>query len=179
MVEQPKRSLGKAIDSIVDALETLDDDSKLIAVKAACAHLNIPLGNEAQTVLPPRTVTPTQSEQIAPSSTQSPDNTQIIDIRSLKESKNPNNAVEMACIVAFYLGNTAPTEERRNEIFTKDIDRYFKQGGFPLPKVPGQVLRDAKAAGYLDSAGRGSFKLNPVGYNLVAHTLPRAKGKKS
>jgi hypothetical protein len=28
-----------------------------------------------------------------------------------------------------------------------------------------------KNAGYLDSAGTGQYKLNPVGYNLVVHRM--------
>jgi hypothetical protein len=35
-----------------------------------------------------------------------------------------------------------------------------------------QVLIDAKASGYFESASRGEYKLNAVGYNLVAHNLP-------
>jgi len=33
-------------------------------------------------------------------------------------------------------------------------------------------LNNAVALGYLDRAGRGEFKLNAVGENLVAMTLP-------
>jgi hypothetical protein len=35
-----------------------------------------------------------------------------------------------------------------------------------------QVLPDAKGSGYFDSAARGEYKLNAVGYNLIAHSLP-------
>jgi hypothetical protein len=40
-----------------------------------------------------------------------------------------------------------------------------------------QVLVDARGAGYFDSAGRGKYKLNPVGHNLVVHKLPKKKAK--
>jgi len=39
------------------------------------------------------------------------------------------------------------------------------------------TLVHAKNAGYLDSSGPGSYKLNPVGYNLVAHAMPLTKEK--
>lgn len=84
----------------------------------------------------------------------------------------------MACIVAYYLENLAPTSEKRAEIVTKDIEKYFKQANYALPKAIRQLLINARAAGYFDSAGRGEYRLNPVGHNLVAHTLPRPKGKK-
>lgn len=172
MAVQKKKSLGQAIDEVVQAIEALDESSRLTAVKAACEHLNLPLGL-------PVTHAPTPPGQTTPPTPGSPPAHVTIDIRSLKESKSPGNAVEMACVVAYYLENHAPEKEKRSEILRKDIEKYFKQADFPLPKVPGQVVLDAKAAGYLDSAGRGKYKLNPVGHNLVAHTLPRTKRKKS
>ena len=97
----------------------------------------------------------------------------IIDIRSLKEEKQPSSAREMAVLVAYYLSDVAPPAERKNEISVDDIRQYFKQGGFRLPVAPEMTLIDTKNAGYLDSGSqRGMYKLNPVGYNLVVHSLP-------
>jgi hypothetical protein len=81
----------------------------------------------------------------------------------------------MACIVAYYLDSLAPPDEQKRSIGRDDIDKYFKQAGHKLPKRIDQMLVNAKSAGYFDSAGRGKYKLNPVGHNLVVHTLPRAK----
>lgn len=170
MAVQKKKSLGQAIDEVVQAIEALNESSRLTAVKAACEHLNIPLGL-------PATHAPTPPGQTPPPTPESPLAPVIIDIRSLKESKIPGNAIEMACVVAYYLENHAPENERRSEILIPDVQKYFKQADFPLPKVPGQVLPDAKAAGYFDRIGKGRYKLNPVGHNLVAHSLPRKKGK--
>jgi hypothetical protein len=107
----------------------------------------------------------------------------ISDIRTLKETKQPNTVNEMACLVAYYIEYLAPAAERMAQITSADVDKYFKQAGYPLPSAIKQVLQNAKVAGYFDSAGGGGFKLNPVGYNLVAHTLPRplemAQSKKS
>jgi len=82
----------------------------------------------------------------------------------------------MAAVVAYYLQELAPEEERKSEVDVSDMEVYFKQAGFPLPRVPRVILQNAKAAGYFNSAARGKFKLNPVGYNLVAHNLPRGEG---
>ena len=39
------------------------------------------------------------------------------------------------------------------------------------------TLVDTKNAGYLDNgSARGLYRLNPVGYNLVAHSLPAGGG---
>lgn len=172
MAVQKKKSLGQAIDEVIQAIEALDESSRLTAVRAAIEHLNIPLGL-------PATHAPTPLGQKPPRNSERPPAPATIDIRSLKGSKSPRNAIEMACVVAYYLKNCATENERRNVILTKDIEKYFTQADFPLLKVPGQVLIDAKAAGYFDSAGRGKYKLNPVGHNLVAHTLPRAGRKKT
>jgi len=95
----------------------------------------------------------------------------VHDIRSLKEAKAPKSAIEMAALVAFYASELAPVGERRSAITKTDIERYFKSAGFNLPADAAFTLVNAKNAGYLDNAGTGQYKLNPVGYNLVAHRM--------
>ena len=95
------------------------------------------------------------------------------DIRSLTEAKSPRTAREMAAVVAYYLSELAPQGERSNEITAADIQKYFKQAKFPLPGTPSMTLVHSQTAGYLDPGGpRGTYRLNPVGYNLVAHKMP-------
>lgn len=101
-----------------------------------------------------------------------PENPRVQDIRSFKEQKQPRSANEMAALVAYYLSELAPQADRVTAIGSAEITRYFKQAGYPLPTVPRQTLHNAKAAGYFDAAPEGGYKLNPVGYNLVAHALP-------
>lgn len=93
-------------------------------------------------------------------------------IRDLKEEKRPESANQMAALVAYYLSEQAE-DDHKEAISTTDLERYFKQAGFKLPKTLSQTLSNAAAAGYLDSVGNGTFKLNAVGYNLVVHGLPR------
>jgi hypothetical protein len=81
----------------------------------------------------------------------------------------------MACVTAFYLQELALGDERKDTVNASDLERYFKQAGYKLPSRIAQTLIDAKAAGYMDSTGRGEYKLNAVGYNLVAHSLPARK----
>ncbi len=78
----------------------------------------------------------------------------------------------MACVVAYYLTELASADERKDSVSTQDLEKYFKQAGFKLPQKMEQVLPDAKRSGYFETAGRGEYKLNAVGYNLVAHNLP-------
>jgi hypothetical protein len=97
----------------------------------------------------------------------------ITDIRSLKNAKNPRTASEMVALVAYYLEHLAPEGERREFITADDVRPYFKQAQYELPSAaPGMTLTHAKNAGYLNALARGQYRLNPVGYNLVAHRLP-------
>jgi hypothetical protein len=168
-----KKTLGQAIDEIVNALSALDEKSRPTAIAAACAHLGIEKEPEVavrQTpMVSPRGAAALASIQPA----QTPK-----DIRTLKDEKQPENAREMACLVAYYLQNYAPENERKDVVTADDIVKYFKQAHFPLPKRIPQLLIDARHSGYFDPAERGAYRLNAVGYNLVAHTLPRTRSGK-
>lgn len=98
-----------------------------------------------------------------------------MDMRTFGQEKNPRSANERVAVVGYYLSELAPADERKAEISAADITKYFKRAGFPLPGAARMTLVNAKNAGYLDAgAGRGTYKLNPVGHNLVAHSLPPA-----
>ncbi len=165
-------TLGQAIDDIVAALEPLEAAVRIIAVKAACEHLNIEQPVKTRPLDARHSLFAERSDS---DESKTGDGSHKIDIKTLKNEKLPSSAIEMACIVGYYLQEAAPTDERKQAILWADIDKYFRQAGYPLPKAKGQLLVDAKAAGYFDSSGRGEYKLNAVGYNLVAHSLPRSK----
>ncbi|MFH0776249.1 MAG: hypothetical protein V1936_01395 [Patescibacteria group bacterium] len=96
----------------------------------------------------------------------------VIDIKTLREEKNPSTANQMALIVAYYLSEKAGAGEKKDSINADDIEKYFKQASFTLPRKAKYTLVNAKNAGYLEALGGGEYKLNPVGYNLVVHKLP-------
>lgn len=173
---ETKVSLGQAIDQIIVALEGLDQNARLTAISAACKHLKIEQlashddtsgdaqGKDDQSggdTMRPRAIKQSGKQ---------------VDIRALKTEKSPDSAKQMACIVAYYLQELAPKDERKQTISTQEIEKYFKQANFKLPKKIEQVLVDAKRSGYFESAARGEYKLNAVGYNLVVHGLPAKKG---
>jgi hypothetical protein len=173
---QSRLSLGQAIDQIISALESLEAGARKTAIEAACAHLKITLSQIASDIVSGQQ----GSQRIGETSGSggglavnppSPAAAPLSDIRSLRVEKNPKSAREMACVVAFYLQELAPDAERKESITSTDLERYFKQANFKLPEKITQVLPDAKGAGYFDSPARGAYKLNAVGYNLVAHKL--------
>jgi len=100
-----------------------------------------------------------------------------VSIRDLKDDKKPSSSNQMAALVAYYLSEVAPESERKEAINASDLEKFFKQAGFKLPRAIPQALPNAAAAGYFDAIGNGLYRLNPVGYNLVVHGLPRAHGE--
>ena len=175
---ETKVSLGQAIDQIIGALEGLDQNARLTAISAACKHLKINqvLEDEGDDASGDAQEEGDHSGGDAAHLRAAKQSGKQVDIRSLKAEKNPDSAKQMACLVAYYLQELAPKDERKKTISTQDIEKYFKQANFKLPKKLEQVLVDAKRSGYFESAARGEYKLNAVGYNLVAHGLPAKKG---
>jgi hypothetical protein len=97
----------------------------------------------------------------------------LVHIKDFKNQKRPRSANEMAAVVAYYLANVAAPEQRKRTVNQKDVETHFKIAEFPLPRKVRWTLPNAKSAGYFDLAGDGEYKLNAVGHNLVAHSMPR------
>ncbi|MBC7348462.1 MAG: hypothetical protein H5U05_00650 [Candidatus Aminicenantes bacterium] len=159
-IKEEKKSLGSSIDIMIDALTPLDENSRRAAIKAVCEFLgisfvNISAENKKESI---------SAEQKA---------NKYMDIRTLAIEKNPKTAIERAVLVAYYLSDCAPLDEKKDAINKDDIIKYFKQARFPLPNNPNMTLVHTKNAGYLDPAGEGLYKINPVGHNLIVHNLPR------
>ncbi|MEJ1967797.1 MAG: hypothetical protein WDN03_04040 [Rhizomicrobium sp.] len=169
-----------AINVIVGALTDLDDEAKSRVIDYAIKRFRIATA-QSEMVAPPASPlsdaeTPVQGEtrRGAPSIQ--------TDIKALKEAKQPSTGVQMAVVVAYYLKEIAPATERKDAIAATDITTYFNQARFPLPtgkNGPADTLNNARAAGYFESAGRGLFKLNSVGFNLAAYNLPSDSGTRA
>jgi len=167
---QSSKSLGSAIDDLIAALEPLDEECRRIAVKAACERLRVEL---PQSVLKAGHPQSTPPEPAGARALTEPRQHAAIDIRSFASQKRPSTVNDRVALVAYYLSELAPDPERKDTIDKKDLEKYFKQARFPLPKRLGVALVHARHAGYLEPVAKGKYRLNPVGYNLVAHGLPR------
>jgi len=165
----------KAINTMVAALSPLKDEQRLRAIEYVLRRFN------AVTLQAP-SVSSTASGYASTPTSQAPFTTgasSIVDIRTLREQKDPKSANEMATLVAYYLSEVAPPTDRKTEISTADVERYFKMAGFKLPADARFTLVNARNAGYLDSVGSGQYKLNPVGYNLVVHRMGKVDDGKA
>ena len=155
---------GGAISTIIQVVEPLDESVREKVLSAVSAFFSF----QTSSALQQKTEGGQGDFNIPPDSSSSAG---IKDILTLKQQKKPKSDIEMAVVMAFYLSELAPS--RQKTVSAQDVETYFKQAQYKLPKSPDQTLRNAKNAGYFDSAGTGQFKLNPVGYNLVAHSLPK------
>jgi hypothetical protein len=94
------------------------------------------------------------------------------DIESFVAEKGPKNDVQFAAVAAYFYRFEASEAERKDFIVAEDLQTAGRQArGYGFTK-PLTTLNNAVALGYFDRAGRGEFKLNAVGENLVAMTLP-------
>jgi hypothetical protein len=150
-----------AMKTVLDSLQSLDSEARGRVLKYVFDRLGItsPIGERG----PGAGHVPPKEPQLQ----------RLADIRSLKEEKQPKSNNQMAALVGYYLSELAPAGERKEVIGDADIGKYFKQAGFKLPQRPDATLANARNAGYFDHAGEGVYRLNPVGYNLVVHGLPR------
>jgi len=156
----------EAIGSIINLLNPLDEGERSRVLEYVLKRLQM------ATIHAPAATTERHSESASPVAS----SRSVIDIRSLTAEKQPRSANEMVALVAYYVSELAPPSDRSQTVNIETIRRYFKMAGFPLPKFFRNVLVNAASAGYLESASRGEYRLNPVGYNLVVHGLPKSGG---
>jgi hypothetical protein len=160
----------RAIEQVMQALGSLKAGARARVVAYVFERLGLSAGGPVTsqsfetTTLDPSAIPPSAGA--------------VQDIRTLKNSKNPKTDNEMATLVAYYLKHLAPPDERKDAISRDEIEKYFVQADYPLPKQPQLALPNAKNAGYFDQAGRGLYKLNPVGHNLVTHGLAENRSER-
>lgn len=162
-----------AIGAILTALDGLDGESIQRVLDYIFGRLSIG-SSRIVSSLPTTSLAPTVAApaEFRPSKV-------LTSIRDLKDQKQPESSNQMAALVAYYLSEVAPENERKLAINASDLEKYFKQAGFKLPNKIPKTLPNAAAAGYFDSTGNGLYQLNPVGYNLVVHGLPRGHAAQS
>jgi hypothetical protein len=157
----------EAMGAILTALSDLDGESIQRVLDYVFSRLSISAPSHIKSVANLASSQPAQAMDVSQRSRR-------LSIRDLKDEKLPESSNQMAAVVAYYLSEVAEGSEWKEAINTADLEKYFKQAGFRLPRSLSQTLPNATAAGYFDAAGNGLYKLNPVGYNLVVHGLPRS-----
>ena len=129
-----KSTIGKAIDEALAALSSLDKREQQVAVATVCSLLDLngvsppqnPVHGDATAFASGARPLVMTAEAIKERKAHSQHD---LDIRTLKENKQPDSARQMACIAAFYLQEHAPDGEKKSTVNTADLERYFKQAG--------------------------------------------------
>lgn len=173
--ERKKLSFGQALDTIVETLRAFDEGQQQTLITTVCDLLRLQpkMATKVDAAIPVLTAIATAPVDGGTKRGRGAD--EATDIRTLKEQKQPKSAAQMAAVVAYYLKEIAPGAERRDTIKTEDVETYFKQARFELPKKLEQLLADSKRAGYFEQVSRGEYRLTRVGHNLVAHRLPASE----
>ena len=123
------------------------------------------------TVAPEPSMLPTGSV-VSLSPTPVPSTT-VNDLKSFVLTKKPKSDVQFAATVAYYYRFVAPSDKRKEEITSTDLQDACRLVGRERFTVPGQTLRNAHNLGLLNKGSEaGSFAINSVGENLVDVALP-------
>jgi hypothetical protein len=97
-----------------------------------------------------------------------------VDIKQFTESKAPKSDQQFAAVVAYYYQFEAPESQRKTAINASVLADAARLANRRRPTR--HALANAKRSGYLDASGSGEYKVNTVGENLVAITLPGNAG---
>ena len=161
-----------AAKAVADQLKDLDKERQQRVLRWVAESLNLDLG--AASVTPQRQGELRQHE--LPSGHQQPPQHahqhRPTDIKSFADAKQPKSDVQFAAVVAYYYRFEAPAENRKDAIDAQTLQEGARLAGRRRPPKALMTLNNAKKLGYLDSSERGQFRINSVGENLVAMTLP-------
>ena len=162
----------ESVRIIVDALHSFKPDEQERILRWAREKVGLQAAPETPRLTassPPRNPT-----EVARQGPQAPS------IREFVAQKNPRSDNQFAAVVAYYYRFEAPEEQRKETITSDDLQDACRQAGRQRLKLSNKTLNNAHGNGLLDRAGdRGAFRINSVGENLVAMTLPGAARRRS
>ncbi len=150
--------------SIVEQLKGLESDDQRRVIKWACEKLGIDSPPGSLSAVPHSTHAPAAVVAHPHASATS------ANIKSFVEEKNPLSDMHFATVVAYFHRFKAP--DKKETIGAEDLQEATRLAGRSRLQNPGQTMINAVASGLLDRAGRGQYRVNTVGENLVALVLP-------
>lgn len=157
--QQTATSHFDAAKKIVETLIGLDSATQALAMRFASETLGLQASPVPQTA----------SGHPAPSGHGASHSTNI---KQFVATKVPRSDLQFAAVVAYFYRFEAPESERKDQVDAEILQEATRLAGRDRLKKPYLTLNNAKNAGYLDAAGEGYFRINSVGENLVAMTLP-------
>ena len=157
MIAPNNKTLGQAIDEVLQALMPLEDTARMTALRAACEHLDI-----RQQIADGAPVATSDRDGAGAASTPKVEPlSPFSDLRWLRERIRPKSSREMACLVAYYLEALVPVAERKSDVTASDMRHYFTLAGYPLPERPCHLLPNARACGSFEKSSYRRYRLSP------------------
>ncbi|HEB54835.1 MAG TPA: hypothetical protein ENI98_00745 [Gammaproteobacteria bacterium] len=166
----------EAVRVVVQTLEPFDSKDRERIIRWAREKLGMHAG-EVRQAAPVGTPPPTGEAQTETEAFGVPSHVRSgKDIKTFVSEKSPSSDRQLAATVAYYYAFEAPETDQKDSIDKDDLIDACRKAGVRRPTNPGQTLRNAAHAGYLDRADTGKYRLNSVGENLVAMVLPESGG---
>jgi hypothetical protein len=123
-------------------------------------------------------LTPAHAAPLAPGGGLPPTTNLAGDIRSFIAQKKPNSDVQFAAAVAYFYAFVASA--KKPEITAADLQDATRLADRERLHRPITTLHNAANRGYLDKGSeKGAFKINTVGENLVAMSLPTSSNSET
>jgi len=171
MTQQSQQSADRkshfdAAKEIVESLQGMDKTSQTLAMRFAAETLGL------QSVSLPHASSPSTLTTALASPAPVAGTPHSTDIKQFTVAKAPKSDQQFAAVVAYFYRFEAPETQRRDTIDPEFLLEAARLAGRKRPSNARFTLNNAKKAGYLDGASAGKFRINSVGENLVAMTLP-------
>ena len=167
--QQHANAAGNEFDAakvIVETLKSLDSKQQERAIRFASETLGLHSPSPRSLGSPP-TETAKSTGVSSEISTAHP-----TDIKQFSERKSPKSDQQFAAVVAYFYRFEAPPDKQKDDINADDLNEAARLVNRKRPANALATLNNAKNSGYLDAVGKGQFRINSVGENLVAMTLP-------
>lgn len=160
-----------AVRQLVDTLEKFDKADQERIIRWAREKLGLNVIQQPST--------PTTSPIPAQTFLQ-PSENRAKDLKSFVNEKNPSSDMQFAVTVAYYYKFEAPESVKKDAINSDTLQDAARLSSRARLTNPGQTLINASFNGMLDKAEeKGAYKINTVGENLVAMTLPQNSNTKT
>jgi hypothetical protein len=160
----------EAVRSVADTLQPFANDDRERIIRWAREKLGM------STSAPVASAVRIEASTEAPRDGVAVGTQTAVDIKKFVTEKAPKSDVQFAATVAYFYQFKSPENQRKESITREDLVEACRQVDRKRPKVPAQVLVNAYRDGLFDRGGKGSYKLNSVGENLVAMALPGTNG---
>lgn len=155
----------EAVRIIASTLEKFDKNDQERIIRWAREKLG--LNVTQQPLTHPLPQTPSQSNPQIPID-------RAVDLKTFINEKNPTSDMQFAATVAYYYKFEAPEDQRKETIDSDTLQDAARLANRKRLSKPSQTLINASFNGMIDKTdAKGVYKINTVGENLVAMTLPQ------